>query len=217
MNFAVVLAGPSAVGKTTVMKRIIEKDSRFSYVRSQTTREKRQDGNDGEYTYVSEIEFLRSIENGEMLEYTNFAGNYYGTPLLSIKNIFREGKIPLLILDIAGVKSLRAIEDFKTVAVYLWEELDILESRLYERELGSNPTSKKLKKFMDRKNSNIEAYLTLSDNADIFDAFIHNCDVEKTADKIISLYKTDFLTMLEEEKDVENLLYYLKNQAQNKC
>ena len=100
MNRILVLAGPSAVGKTTVMKEILSHSSRFEFMRSATTRAPRSDGNDSEYVYLSKEEFKAQIVSGEMLEYTEFGGNFYGTPISELKRASALGKTPLLILDI---------------------------------------------------------------------------------------------------------------------
>ena len=94
---ALVLAGPSGGGKTTVMNELVGSDYGFELVRSATTREKRGDGNDGEYIYLSKDEFSGQIKAGKMLEFTEYGGNLYGTPHSEIERIVKEDKIPLLI------------------------------------------------------------------------------------------------------------------------
>ena len=81
MDSILVLVGPSAVGKTTVMTRILELyGNEFSPIRSATTRAPRGDSFDGEYIYLSREEFLSSVSRGELLEYMEYGGNLYGTP-----------------------------------------------------------------------------------------------------------------------------------------
>ena len=99
MKNILIVAGPSAVGKTTVAHRMLELDSRFEFVRSVTTRPCRADQFDNEYIYITEEEFRHLINTDGVLEYTIYAGNYYGTPRSEIDRIISEGKIPLLILD----------------------------------------------------------------------------------------------------------------------
>ena len=70
MRKILILAGPSAVGKTTVMKEILSRSDEFEFIRSATTRAPRGDGHDSEYIYLTEIEFKKRIADGEMLEYT---------------------------------------------------------------------------------------------------------------------------------------------------
>ena len=109
MKKILVIAGPSAVGKTTVMNEILRQNAGFEYIRSATTRAPRGDVFDLEYIYLSKEEFLERIENGGVLEYTEYGGNFYGTPKSEIERIFSVGKTPVLILDLNGVKSLKSI------------------------------------------------------------------------------------------------------------
>ena len=76
----VVISGPSGVGKGTVVNRLLNQAGiRLSI--SATTRNPRQGEEDGKhYFFVTEQQFKDKIESGEMLEYTCYNGNYYGTP-----------------------------------------------------------------------------------------------------------------------------------------
>ena len=78
----IVLSGPSGVGKGTVRKALFEMpEQEFVYSVSMTTRKPRPGEVDGEdYYFVTHEEFERQIKNGNLLEYAEFVGNYYGTP-----------------------------------------------------------------------------------------------------------------------------------------
>ena len=79
----IVLSGPSGVGKGTVRKAIFDSEENdFQYSISMTTRKQREGEVDGvDYYFRSREEFEAMIEAGEMLEYAEYVGNYYGTPL----------------------------------------------------------------------------------------------------------------------------------------
>ena len=71
MRKILIIAGPSAVGKTTIVHEIMKKGNiPFELVRSATTRPMRGDGFDSEYIYVSREEFSMLVECGGVLEYT---------------------------------------------------------------------------------------------------------------------------------------------------
>ena len=168
------------------MKKMMEKDGRFEFIRSATTRAPRGDGHDNEYIYVSREEFLSRIENGKMLEYMEYGENFYGTPASEIERIFDLGKTPLLILDIVGVNSIKSTErDFRTIAMYIYDDLDVMEERLYSRELAHNPTEQALATFIKRKNANICDYDNIPSYAHLFDAFIKNDTVDSSADRAL--------------------------------
>lgn len=169
-----IIAGPSAVGKTTVATRITELDPTFEFVRSVTTRQRRADAFDDEYIYLTREEFISSRESGGVLESTEYAGELYGTPRSEIDRISGEGKVPLLVLDTRGVMSLMAHEDIRTCAVYIYDDINVMEKRLYDRFLGSSPSVEGLKKFASRKDKNISDYREIRDTAPYFYSFIEN-------------------------------------------
>lgn len=190
MNKILVLAGPSAVGKTTVMKEIISSSDSFEYIRSATTRAPRGDGYDTEYIYLSESEFRERISCGEMLEHTEFGGNLYGTPNSEIERIFGIGKIPLLILDINGVAALKSkSRDFQTVAIYITADIDILDRRLDERAILSGNTDKAREILENRKSRNRRELENIDEHKKLFDAVVKNITVAETAKEILRIFR----------------------------
>ena len=190
MKSILILAGPSAVGKTTVMEKILSLDDKFEYIRSATTRAPRGDGRDSEYIYLTKDEFLSLVKNARMLEYTEFGGNFYGTPASEIERIRSAGKNPLLILDIEGVSSLKSSSYAEDVtAVYLWDEISVLEARLLERMSLSGASESAQKIFESRKAANIKDYRRIKDLGCLFDVFVRNIEVEASAKKIISAFR----------------------------
>lgn len=174
MKKMLVIAGPSAVGKTTVSDEILRQNSNFTLIRSATTRAPRGDGHDGEYIYLSESEFRCEIDLGGMLEYTEYSGCLYGTPKSELLRAEREGKIPLLILELSGVRAVRESEfSGSALLVYLYDSLDTLEERLYARYM-TPPTKEGQVKFEKRRAQNIADYRMLREKAEIFDLVISN-------------------------------------------
>ena len=92
----IVLSGPSGVGKGTVRKAIFDSEENdFQYSISMTTRKQREGEVDGvDYYFRSREEFEAMIEAGEMLEYAEYVGNYYGTPLTYVNQTLDEDKVP---------------------------------------------------------------------------------------------------------------------------
>ena len=188
MNKLLILAGPSAVGKTTVALRIMDiEPSKFELVRSATTRAPRGDGNDSEYIYLSDSDFRRSLKNGEMLEYTEYGEFLYGTPRSEIDRIFNEGRYPLLVLDINGVKSLKNYKgDFKAFSVYFTEEISVLDARLYERALADGLSEKALSNYEKRRVQNRADLSFVSERCDIFDLVLKNETVDGSASAVLN-------------------------------
>ncbi len=134
MNSILIIAGPSAVGKTTLAHALLKEDEKFELVRSVTSRPPRGDSFDREYIYLQNEELKQLIDNGGVLEHTEYAGALYGTPKSEIERILSAGKTPLLILDLDGVHSVvNAKNDFKACALYITAPMELLDKRLSER------------------------------------------------------------------------------------
>lgn len=105
----IVLSGPSGVGKGTVRKAIFESDDNdFQYSISMTTRPKRMGEVEGvDYYFRSREEFEQMIADGEMLEYAEYVGNYYGTPLSYVNQTLDEGKDVFLEIEVQGAKQVK--------------------------------------------------------------------------------------------------------------
>ncbi|HLQ40819.1 MAG TPA: guanylate kinase [Tetragenococcus sp.] len=100
----IVLSGPSGVGKGTVRKAIFEsEDNDFQYSISMTTRKQRIGEIEGQdYFFRTREEFEQMIQSGQMLEYAEYVGNYYGTPLPYVEKTLSEGKDVFLEIEVQG-------------------------------------------------------------------------------------------------------------------
>ena len=105
----IVLSGPSGVGKGTVRKAIFDSEENdFQYSISMTTRKQREGEVDGvDYYFRSREEFEAMIEAGEILEYAEYVGNYYGTPLTYVNQTLDEGKDVFLEIEVQGAKQVK--------------------------------------------------------------------------------------------------------------
>lgn len=190
-NCILIVAGPSAVGKTTVAYSLIERDPRFEFVRSVTTRASRGDAYDNEYIYITIPEFKELISNGGVLEHTEYAGNFYGTPRSEVERILSEGKIPLLVLDINGVGSLvKNAGDLSVCGVYVYDSLENIRVRLHERFLGAGVTPEGERRYESRVRQNVEDYKNIVEYKDRFFAFIPNdSTVAEAGERVLSVFR----------------------------
>lgn len=104
-----VLSGPSGVGKGTVKSAIVaEKAFPFKYSVSMTTRKPRPGEVDGrDYYFVSEGRFQQAIAQHELLEYNEYVGHHYGTPLAPLRKMLAAGTDVLLEIDVNGARQVR--------------------------------------------------------------------------------------------------------------
>jgi guanylate kinase len=104
---AVVVAGPSGVGKGTLINMLMkDMEGKFGFSVSHATRKPRPGEVDGEsYHFVTVPAMEAAIKNGEFIEYAPVHGNYYGTSKKSVADVCEQGKVCILDIDIQGVKS----------------------------------------------------------------------------------------------------------------
>lgn len=105
----IVLSGPSGVGKGTVRKAIFsQENTSFEYSISMTTRPPREGEVDGvDYFFKTREEFERLIEQGKLLEYAEFVGNYYGTPVDYVRETLDKGRDVFLEIEVQGARQVR--------------------------------------------------------------------------------------------------------------
>lgn len=115
----VVLSGFSGAGKGTLVKELLKKYDNYSLSTSMTTRLPRTgEVNGKEYFFVTKDEFENKIDQGELLEYASYCGNYYGTPVQYVKEEIGKGKDVLLEIEIQG--ALKVKHKFpETVLVFI--------------------------------------------------------------------------------------------------
>lgn len=102
-GIAIIISGPSGVGKDTIIDRWSELDSTVERVVAFTTRPPRPGEVDGQsYFFVSSSTFNSLAEAGHFLEFKEVHGNFYATPLKNLKEMIRQGKKAILKIDVQG-------------------------------------------------------------------------------------------------------------------
>ena len=103
----IVLSGPAGSGKSTVLKELF-KLSDYKYSISATTREPRSGEAEGEdYHFMPVEQFFEKVSDGEMLEYVEYAGNYYGTLRGPIEKMIGEGHNVILEIEVEGALNVK--------------------------------------------------------------------------------------------------------------
>lgn len=135
----IVFSGPSGVGKGTVRKEIFESsDNKFEYSVSMTTRPQRPGEVDGvDYFFRSREEFEDLIRQGQMLEYAEYVGNYYGTPLTYVNETLDRGIDVFLEIEVQGALQVKKKVPDGVFIFLTPPDLEELQDRLIGRGTDS--------------------------------------------------------------------------------
>ena len=129
-----VISGPAGSGKGTVMNLLTEKSGDFSLSISLTSRPMLKGEAEGvNYYYVSRDEFESKIACGEVLEYTEYCGNYYGTPKRPALNVIESGKHLLLEIEVDGAMQIKKAYPEAVLVMILPPSAKVQEGRLRSR------------------------------------------------------------------------------------
>lgn len=134
----IVLTGPSGVGKGTLLKALLERHPELYLSVSATTRLPREGEEDGvHYYFYTRDRFEASIQSGEFLEWAEFAGNYYGTPIAPVQAQIDRGRSVILEIELAGARQVAQIFPTALRIFILPPSIAELEQRIRERGTDS--------------------------------------------------------------------------------
>ena len=130
----VVITGPSGVGKGTLVRKLRSRHPEFYLSISATTRQPRRGEVDGrDYYFKSRQQFEEMIATDELLEWAEYAGNYYGTPKQAVKEQINQGKLVLLEIEVVGARKVKESFSDALLIFILPPSMEELENRLRKR------------------------------------------------------------------------------------
>jgi guanylate kinase len=179
----IVLSGPSGVGKGTVRKAIFsQQDTEFEYSISMTTRNPREGEVNGvDYFFKSREEFEELIEQDRLLEYAEFVGNYYGTPVDYVRETLDAGKDVFLEIEVKGARQVR--EKFpEGLFIFLMPpSLNELKNRIVTRGTETD----------DLINNRLLTAREEIEMMDLYDYIVENDQVDLASERIIAIVKAE--------------------------
>jgi guanylate kinase len=165
----VVLTGPSGVGKGTLLRHLRQRHPHLYLSTSATTRQPRPgEVNGKDYYFVSRAEFEQMIEKGELLEWAEFAGNYYGTPRQPVEVQIERGNQVILEIELNGARQVAQSFPEALKIFIMPPSPDELERRIRDRGQDDDAA---IARRLDRARVELAA-------ADEFDVQIVNDDLE---------------------------------------
>ena len=134
----VVISGPSGVGKDSVLKGMKKRKVPFRFVVTATTRPPRTEEVHGvDYIFVSQSEFPRMIENGELLEYARVYDDYKGIPKDQVRQALDSGQDVVLRVDVQGADTIHKLCPDAVMIFITVEDEKEMEKRLKMRHTES--------------------------------------------------------------------------------
>tara|TARA_Y100001968_G_C19443554_1_gene763960 strand:- start:370 stop:957 length:588 start_codon:yes stop_codon:yes gene_type:complete len=165
-----VITGPSGVGKGSIIRKLLDRYQKIWLSISATTRKPREGEIEGrDYFFIEKNEFQQLIKDKGLLEWAEFAGNFYGTPVKEVSQKIEKGIKVILEIELAGARQVKKSFPQAKLIFIAPPEFNELEKRIRGRGTESEDSIKrrllKAKEEIEAKNE--------------FDEIIVNDDLEK--------------------------------------
>lgn len=179
-RYLLVVSGPSGSGKDTVVSQLIADHTGVELSVSATTRAPRADEKDGcHYHFISKEQFEKAIKNQELLEYTQYVDNYYGTLKSEVDNRIEKKITCVLVIEVEGAAHIKEIYPDCTTIFLSPPDMTELERRLRGRGTESE---ERIKMRMARA----EEELALA-SSDTYDFTVVNNNAKECAQEIYQI------------------------------
>lgn len=173
-----VVSGPSGVGKSSVVAAVHRRCPQLFVSVSVTTRSPRHGERAGEhYHFVERTVFVGMVERGELLEHTEYAGNFYGTPAAPVRAALAAGRSALLEIELQGARQVRAVMPEALLVMLVPPSWEVLHGRLAQRGTENLATQQR----------RLQVARAELDAAGEFHATVVNDNVQRAAEELVAL------------------------------
>ncbi|MFH1347160.1 MAG: guanylate kinase [Candidatus Margulisiibacteriota bacterium] len=184
----VVVSGPSGVGKSTVVRKLLKLDKNLRLSISATTRPPRPGETHGEhYYFITQADFDKKVKKNDFLEWAKVHGYYYGTPISLLKEQLSKGKTVVSEVDVQGAAAIKGIVEkgrLKASTVFIFlipPSVDILAFRLKKRKTEDQEVV----------NYRLRAAIAELQVMEKYDYIVVNDKVESAAEKIKAIINVE--------------------------
>ena len=191
-----VVSAPAGCGKDTILEQVFKKSPNAAYSISATTRAPRPGEEDGVHHFFHTREsFEQMIKENAVLEYTEYCGNYYGTPRSGVEQKLAQGKDVILKIEVNGAMNIKKLYPDCTLIFILPPSMAELERRLRKR--GTETEEKIIERTAQAR-----AELEYAKN---YDYLIVNGELETAVDDLIAVIRAEKLTRARQLSLLEQL------------
>jgi len=194
-----ILSSPSGAGKTTLTRMLLQdRDLDLTLSISVTTRPRRSSEVDGiHYRFIRPQQFEAMRDAGELLEWAEVHGNFYGTPRGPVEDILSQGRDALFDIDYQGTQQVREKMGADTVTVFILPpSMKELRARLERR---AEDPKEVIEKRLDNARKEIARWKQ-------YDYVLVNDDLQRTFDDLLALLRAERLRRPRRAKAVEALV-----------
>ena len=179
-----VVSAPAGCGKDTILEKALVKEINLCYSVSATTRAMRAGETEGiSYYFKTREEFEKMIADGDLLEHTEYCGNYYGTPKQTVLETLELGQNVVLKIEIEGAENVKKLMPEAVLVFILPPSMQELNRRLHKRGTEDEETIAKRLKQAEKEISFAENY----------DYVIVNDDLDKAVQDLVSIVDAESL------------------------
>lgn len=179
-----VVSAPAGCGKDTILNELFKRTDKAGYAVSATTRAPREGEVNGvHYHFLTREEFERKIAKKEVLEYTEYCGNYYGTLSRSVNDLLEQGKDAVLKIEVEGAMNIKKAFPEACLVFILPPSWEVLEKRLRDR---GTETEDKIVERTNQARREVEF-------AANYDYLIVNDDLSEAVDDLLAVFRAERL------------------------
>ena len=165
-----ILVGPSGSGKTALINELTKRNPDFVSIPSVTTRAPRNVP-EPDYRFLTPEEFEEEKKEGRLLEYSSYAGNWYGTSLSDFTSALSSGKCLIKAMDAPGARAVKEQFPERTITIFLRRSRDALIRSILDRKTGSADTVARIGALVREERPGTDCDLVLENNGTIEDLY----------------------------------------------
>ncbi len=204
-GIVLILSSPSGAGKTTLTRMLLQnRELDLTLSISVTTRQRRSSEVDGiHYRFITHRQFEAMRDSGDLLEWAEVHGNFYGTPRGPVEEILREGRDALFDIDYQGTQQVREKMGSDTVTIFILPpSMKELRARLERR---AEDTREAIEHRLENARNEIRRWTQ-------YDYVLVNDDLQRTFDDLLAILRAERQRRPRRTKGIEEFVSRLLNE-----